>query len=172
MDVRKLIAADLRPGLLDDFNHVQNWTEQWVRTDTGWQLEPLSASRFWDAEKRGWMVSYLQEHLDRGGKLFGAFDGGRLIGFAAVDSPVVEGYAPLSLLFVDDRYKRKGLGNALFRCAAAAATELGARKLFISSIPSKETVAFYFAMGCTDAMQCIPAFVDSETDRWLELPLN
>ena len=60
MDVRKLIAADLRPGLLDDFNHVQNWTEQWVRTDTGWQLEPLSASRFWDAEKRVWMVSYLQ----------------------------------------------------------------------------------------------------------------
>ena len=56
--------------------------------------------------------------------------------------------------------------------AAAAATELGAHKLFISSIPSKETVAFYFAMGCTDAMQCIPAFVDSETDRWLELPLN
>lgn len=105
-------------------------------------------------------------------KAFGAFDGSRLVGFAAVDSPVAEGYASLSLLFVDDQYKRQGLGSVLFRCAAAGAKELGANRLFISSIPSKETVAFYFAMGCTDAVQCIPAFVDSETNRCLELPLN
>ncbi len=172
MEVRKLISADLRLGLLDDFNHIQHWTEQWVRTDTGWQLQPLSGSRFWDKEKRSWMVSYLQEHLNRQGKLFGAFDGGRLVGFSAVDSPVIEGYAALSLLFVDDQYKRQGLGGALFRRAAAGAKDLGARKLFISSIPSTETVAFYVAMGCTDAEHPIPAFLDSDQDRWMELPLN
>ncbi|MBQ4578224.1 MAG: GNAT family N-acetyltransferase [Clostridia bacterium] len=172
MDIRKLTAADLRPGLLHDFNHIQNWTEQWVSTDAGWQLQPLSASRTWDAEKRVWMVSYLQAHLDRGGKLFGAFDGSRLVGFSAVDAPPIGEYASLTLLFVDDDYKRQGLGRTLFRMAADAAKELGARKLFISSIPSPATVAFYFAMGCTDAAQCIPAFMDSETDRWLEVPLN
>ncbi len=172
MEIRPLSSSDLSPELLTDFHHEQNWTQQWVNTDAGWQLQSLAGSRCWDSEKRRWMVSYLQEHLDRHGRLFGAFDGHRMIGFSAVDGGLAEGYAALTLLFVDDRYKRQGLGRLLFCHAAEAAKVLGARKLFISSIPSQETVAFYFSMGCTDANRTIPAFMDSDKDRWLELSLN
>ena len=172
MEIRPLTAADLYPELLQDFNHIQDWTHQWVNTPQGWELQAISGSRRWDEEKRRWMVTYLQEHLERKGRLVGVLDSNRLVGFAAVDGPVIEGYADLTLLFVDDLYKRQGLGRALFHHAATAAKELGAQKLFIPSIPSEETVAFYFAMGCTDARQIIPSFVDSDKERWLELPLE
>ena len=55
--------------------------------------------------------------------------------------------------------------------AAAAAKTLGAKKLFIPAIPSRETVAFYFASGCRDAQVIIPDFLDTDEDRCLERPL-
>ena len=44
------------------------------------------------------------------------------------------------------------------------ATKLGAEKIFISAIPSTETIAFYLKMGCVDANEIVGAFVDSEKE--------
>ena len=49
-----------------------------------------------------------------------------------------------------------------------AANQEIAEKLFISAIPSKETVAFYFSQGCVDAPVVIEEFVDTKEDRYLE----
>lgn len=171
MIIRPLCADDLHPDLFSDFRHEQHWTRQWISTESGWQLQPVSRSRHWDAEKRRWLPRYLQEQLDRGGQVFGAFSGGRLVGFTAVDGTVISSYAALSMLFVEDDRKRQGIGRALLTQAAAAAKTLGAKKLFIPAIPSRETVAFYFASGCRDAQVIIPDFLDTDEDRCLELPL-
>ena len=83
-----------------------------------------------------------------------------------------EKYANLSMLFVDDDWKRNGIGRSLFTEMCRCAKEMGADKLFISAIPSYETVAFYFNMGCSDAKNIIEDFVDTEEDRYMEYDLK
>ena len=47
-----------------------------------------------------------------------------------------------------------------------------ADKLFISAIPSFETIAFYFNIGCGDAKEIISEYVDTDQDRYLEFVLT
>ena len=56
----------------------------------------------------------------------------------------------------------------LFQNAYQYAMILGAEKIFISAIPSVDTIAFYFKMGCVDADEVVSSFVDSKDDRYLE----
>ena len=46
-----------------------------------------------------------------------------------------------------------------------------ADKIFISAIPSVETVNFYFNIGCKDALEIIPEYVDTKQDRYMEFLL-
>lgn len=78
----------------------------------------------------------------------------------------------LTMLFVDDEWKRKGIGTKLFHQMCIYAENIKADKIFISAIPSYETVAFYSVMGCSDAKEIINSFVDSENDRYLEYDLK
>ena len=48
---------------------------------------------------------------------------------------------------------------------------MNADKLFISAIPSFETVSFYLSMGCKDANEIIFEYVDTDEDRYLEYSL-
>jgi predicted N-acetyltransferase YhbS len=54
----------------------------------------------------------------------------------------------LKFLHVGRRHRQAGLGRALFEKAVARARELGARRLYISSTPSENTVRFYLRRGC------------------------
>ena len=114
----------------------------------------------------------MSQQIHRGGVTVGAFYRTRLIGFCCVDG-VLSGksakYANLTMLFIDDAWKRNGIGKMLFQEACHHAKALGAEKMFISAIPSVETIAFYFKMGCCDTKEIIEAFVDSEDDRYLEI---
>ncbi len=47
----------------------------------------------------------------------------------------------------------------------------GAEKLFISAVSDVNTIAFYEALGCTDAAEIVLDFVDIEEDRCLEYVL-
>lgn len=76
------------------------------------------------------------------------------------------------MLFVDDRWKRNGVGRCLFCAICKHAGKMTADKLFISAIPAVETIAFYHSMGCEDAIEIIPEFVDTEQDRYLEYSLK
>lgn len=101
-------------------------------------------------------------------------NGSQLAGFCSVDGILLgecARYANLTMLFVDDRFQGRGIGGLLFRAIKQSACKLNAEKLFISAIPSVDTVAFYRAMGCADAEEIIPDFVDTEEDRYLECPL-
>lgn len=162
-DVRMLRPDQIGEDFLEGFAHEQRWTRQWMREGDGWALRETDKLRTWNDEKRRWIAGYLKEQIARGGCAFGAYAGERLIGFASADGPVVRGSANLTMLFVDDREQRRGVGSALFeavcdRCARRA------QGLYISAIPSQETVAFYEAMGCAN-VPLMPEFMDSEDDR-------
>ena len=151
ISVRKLCKEDLTPEMLMGFRHEQIWTKQWCRMADEWCLESCEKMRTWDLEKRKWIPNYLLAQIENGGYVTGAFDDSQLIGFSCVDG-VLSGklarYVNLTMLFVDDRYQRQGIGKKLFLAAVNATQTIGAEKLFISAIPSEDTIAFYMAMGC------------------------
>ena len=172
--IKSLSNQDLSEDFLHGFNHRQRITAEWKKVDNAWITVETDVRREWDVEKRKWIPDYLKEQIDQGGVALGAFHGDRLVGFASVDGVLLgerAKYANLTMLFVDDEYKRKGIGRSLFCGIKKAACELNADKLFISAISSVDTIAFYFSMGCLDAEEIMPDFVDTEEDRYLECPL-
>ncbi len=173
--IKQLHTSDIFPGLLATFAHSQKITKKWIKNREDWVLADVSILREWSPEKRIWISEYMSQQINRGGITVGAFYRAQLIGFCCVDG-VLSGnsakYANLTMLFIDDAWKRNGIGKILFQEARHHAITLGAEKLFISAIPSEETIAFYHKLGCYDAMEIVEAFVDSEDDRYLEIPVK
>ena len=173
--IRLLPPDKLREDLLEGFGHRTRITQIWVREGDGLVLRPTDLIREWSEEKRRWIPLWLKDQTEDGGAAFGAYEDGRLVGFACVDGPLTEGpvrYANLTMLFVDDARQRRGIGSRLFEAACGFARRKGADRLFISAVPSRETIAFYAALGCRKAETVPPDFVDTEEDLFLEFPLT
>lgn len=169
--IKRLNILDIYPEILQNFNHKQHISAKWVKTANGWELKQANEIREWDNEKRLWIPQYLCEQIARGGFAIGAFYGNKIIGFACIDGTLkgnANKYANLTMLFVDDKWKRKGIGKELFKQICWCAASMHADKIFISAIPSYETISFYFHMGCIDAEEIINDFIDTENDRYLE----
>lgn len=172
--IEKLKEADIKSDMLINFKHKQKITKKWVRNETAWEMSEASDVREWSGDKRIWITDYLKQQLERGGFAVGAFSDDTLIGFGCIDG-VLRGntakYANLTMLFVDDEWQGKGIGTLLFGKISMYAPSLNADKIFISAIPSVETVSFYFNRGCTDAKEIVEEFVDTENDRYMEFLL-
>lgn len=175
MEIIDLTVNNITPDMLLDFNHHQIITKKWVCNNNRWELVETADLREWDKEKRVWITEYLRQQIERGGSAVVAFDGDVLVGFCCMDGFLLgttAKYANLTMLFVDDIWKRKGVGKKLFDEICRKAAHKGADKLFISAIPSFETVAFYSNMGCEDAKDIISEYIDTENDRYLEYSLT
>ena len=89
--------------------------------------------------------------FDRGGTFYGAFENANLIGAAVLGSRFIglaKDQLQLIFLHVSRSHRGTGLGRKLFELTVARARELGARRLYISSNPSENTVKFYLYLGC------------------------
>ena len=170
--IRELTQENLKIDFLNGFKHNQSWDKQWVNKNNSWLLQDCEMSREWDNEKREWIPTYLIEQISRGGNAIGAYAKDKLVGFCCVDGVLRDGYANMTMLFVDDDYKRLGIGKKLFLAISEKARLIGAEKMFISAIPSQDTIAFYMAIGCKDAEHLPNEFLDSLNDRYLEFNLG
>ncbi len=114
----------------------------------------------------------LQATIEGGGAAIGAFaSSGRLVGFVTVNLQLFGAkntYALLDQLFISAEYRRQGVGRQLFALAAAAGKRFGADRLYIAAGSAEETVAFYRALGCVDAVE-INGSIFEEDPRDLQL---
>jgi GNAT superfamily N-acetyltransferase len=85
--------------------------------------------------------------LDRGGVLFGAFEGDRLVGFAIYDPSLAKDRGQLLELYVTRSHRGQGTGRRLIGEVARLARDRGARRLYVSATPTRRTVDFYLAQG-------------------------
>jgi len=131
---------------------------------------------------RGWPPGEPEEYgpilldcFDRGGTFRGAFDGGSLVGAMVLESRFIgreKDQLQLKFLHVGRRHRGTGLGSRLFEMAVTRATELGARRLYISATPSENTVRFYLRRGCLPTTDVDAAlFALEPEDIHLELVL-
>ena len=151
---QRLNADNFTGHSLDDFVRRQTVTECWRKINNDWKLVPNVYQENWSQVQCRKMAEEVVHYinLDRTG--FGAFDGGRIIGFATVSHRifgVTARYVQLVCLQISEEYRCQGIGRKLFSMACEEARRLGADKLYISAHSSKESQAAYRALGCSFA---------------------
>ena len=88
--------------------------------------------------------------LDEGGAAWGAFDGDHLVGIAALDGRwygAADETLDMYFLHISNGCRHKGLGRTLAEMMKERAREMGAKRLFVSGLPSLNTIRFYQAVG-------------------------
>lgn len=155
-EIRSLTENDLSPERFAFFNRHQEVTECWRKEKGVWVLKPIAFVEEWDRSRLGTFCEELKGKIRAGGAMFGAFVADRLIGFANVEHLVFgrsAHYIEMSELHVSCEWRGFGVGRGLFEKICGAARERGAEKLYISAHSSKESQAFYRAVGCREAME-------------------
>ena len=121
----------------------------------------------WPAGQAESYGPWLLDCFNDGGSFFGAFEDGRLVGVVVVENRFIgraKDQLQLKFLHVSRGHRKTGLGRRLFEQAVSRAREHGARRLYISSIPSENTVEFYLHLGCRVTDQVDPALFEAEPD--------
>jgi predicted N-acetyltransferase YhbS len=147
------------------------------RTADGLLLEPRRIDvKGWPPGEADLYGPLLRDCVDHGGTALGAFDGGALIGAMLLEGRFIgraKDTLQLKFLHVSRRSRKGGVGRTLFERAAVRARELGARRLYVSSTESQNTVDFYMRRGCRLAEEVDPAlFALEPKDIHLDLDLS
>lgn len=154
-EIIALSLADLSPDFLSHFVRRQVVENVWRNIGGAWQIVPEPFIDDWGAEERRTIVADLKRCLKEGGVVFAAVREGNPLAFAALSGSFLgqgKEYVDLLELHTDTRYRRMGLGRALFARCADWARERGAQKLYISAHSAAESQAFYRGLGCIDAL--------------------
>lgn len=152
----QLTEKEIDLQLFYGFQRHQEVTRCWRKEDGKWQLKDISFVDDWSEAEYVFLVKCLKNTDRTGGFVFGAFDEGRLVGFASVENKLFgskDQYVQLSCIHVSEESRGKGVGKRLFVIACEGARRLGAQKLYISAHSAKESQAFYHAMGCVEALE-------------------
>lgn len=134
-------------------------------------------------DMKGWppghidkIVAGAYELFDSAGVLIGAFDNEDLVGITGVENRfrgIRRDTLKMDILFVSRSYRKQGIGNRLVIEASKVASNMGARKLYISATPSENTVNFYLGVGCQLASEIDPELFELEPeDIHLELRIS
>jgi len=104
----------------------------------------------WDVNQVNEMKERFKYELRNGGKAFGAFDEGLLVGFAVLGHKFRgkdKKQLQVDLMYVSRAYRRKGIGTRLMEQLSFEAKSLGADYLYISSTETQSAVGFYRSAG-------------------------
>lgn len=178
--IRPLTAADL--PRLAEIDRTETITAAYLQH--GDQLEEISVkwqAYPWDPKgdhehSLAHEIAFCRGHLDRGGRLLGAFVSGpggeRLAGMGLMTPHVGPHVAQLSFLHVSHAYRGRGVGRALAAEMERLARESGATEYVVSATPTKHTVDFYLSLGFRPDADPLPELLALEpADIHLRKPL-
>lgn len=145
---------------IDRMEHVDAFYRQIGRDIT---LEPIAP---FDG---GWVdlpetIEFCRDHMRRGARAVGAFDGESLIGIAMVTPNIRPGMAQLSFLHVTAAWRHKGLATQLLAAAKAEAAEGGHEQIYVTATPTRSAVGFYLNAGFAPNDQPIPELLALEPE--------
>lgn len=99
-------------------------------------------------------IGFCRWHVSRGARIFGAYDGERLVGIGLVTPQLRPGVAQLAFLHVSDGYRGQGIGRRIMAALEGLAVAAGDTEMVVSATPTVNTVRFY--MGCGYAPMAAP----------------
>lgn len=169
MKVMQITEENFTETSLDGFIRTQIVHEVWRKIDNTYKLITLPFTDDWSAERK---KEKAKELLDKSFIAYGAFEGKRVIGFIMLKKELVGNRMIVDSFHVSQDCRRNGIGKALFEIAKEEGRKAGADKLYISACSSKETIAFYHAMGCKLTNEIISEMAKDEPyDLQLECKL-
>lgn len=144
---------------LDSFVRTQPVTQVYREVDGEYRLVACPFTDDWSPERKREKAAELT-----GGNLiaYGVFENGELIGFIGLQKELHGSRMIVDTLHVSAPFRGYGLGKQLFCCGISEAKQRGAEELYISACSSKETIAFYRAMGAEITDRPIPQMVEEE----------
>lgn len=152
---RNLIAEECQ--YINEMNPSQYIGRAWRMVDGKRQLVEIN---YQDLDwPNGYEHHYnsLKETILSGGSAIGVFDSNnKLLGFATINRDFFGRkykYVMLDQLFITLEYRNKGIGKRLFMLCADVARQWNADKIYICAGSAEETIAFYFAIGCKEAVE-------------------
>ncbi len=115
----------------------------------------------------------VEKLAEEGGYVLGAFDERRVVGICALDSQFLnKKRLNVDIIFVNRRYRGKGIGTHLMEMLKEEAKNREARHLYVSATPSENTVNFYLNLGFKVAKKVEPELFEREPeDIHMELKL-
>jgi len=165
MEYRALTENDATEELLKHFIRYQMVRRCWRKRGGAWVLEDIPFTEDWSAEDRARKLREIRKNLSDGGCAYGAFDDGKLKGLMMLERGPLGSrgqYIQVSSMHVSGDMRHRGIGRKLFGMGMAWARARGAEKLYISACSAEETIAFYHAMGCTEAAEYDARSVEEE----------
>jgi ribosomal protein S18 acetylase RimI-like enzyme len=109
-------------------------------------------------------IAFCREHLDRGGRMIGAFCKGRLAGVAVITPEVRPGLWQLAFLHTSRAHRRKGVASRLVTELTALAEKAGARAVYVSASPTEAAVGFYQSLGFALTDAPLPELLELEPE--------
>lgn len=172
---KKMNVDEINEGLFKDFNRYQKVSKCWRKVEGKWVLKNIEFTEEWTADEYRFLAKCLQNTVNTGGVVYGAFNGESLAGFVSVENTFFgsqKEYLQLSSIHVTFEERGMGIGRKLFDLAVKSARDMGAKKLYISAHSSEESQAFYKKLGCVEAIEYNKKLVDDEPcDCQLEFEL-
>ena len=168
--IERLTDKNFHADSLDCYVRTQQVREVYRRVNGEYALVALPYVEDWSPERKREIaqalsgedcISYL------------ALEEGRVVGFISLIKELNSGYMILDMMHVSAGFRGKGLGRMLFQKGREEAEKAGAKGLYISACSSRETIAFYRAMGAEVTEQPIAALAEAEPcDLQLVCPLT
>lgn len=109
-------------------------------------------------------IAFCEPVVRRGACFLGAWDGDELLGVAVADPRFEESAGWLAFLHVSRPHRRRGAASALWRVAVEAVAASGARRMYVSAVPTGSAVGFYLSRGCRLADPPHPTLLAMEPD--------
>ena len=161
-----LTEKNFNENSLDDFLRHQEVKECWRKNSNNeYVLVPNKYVEDWDLNKRKEVAREILNKIAGKGFAYGAFYEGKVVGYILISNEFFGGsnqYMELLLYHVSEPYRRRGIGKELFELACKTAKEVGAKKLYISAHPSKESQAAYRKLGCIEATEINQVIAENE----------
>ncbi len=169
---REIHLNELDDNILKHFNRYQNVLKDWCFENGEYVLKSSPHIENWDESAKKRKIKTFYTILQHGGKLFGAFDNDKLIGFSGIDGILIgsrKQYIELSELHVSYEYRGKKIGKELFKRCVESASAYNYKKLYIVASSSEESQKAYYKLGCKYTEELIPElYENSPTDVHME----
>jgi len=133
-----------REDMVDSFIRTQPVTEVWRKIDGAYRLVNQPFTDDWTPRRKR---EKARELISDSVTSFAVFHQGQIVGLAILKNELRDQRMILDSMQVSRPYRGQGLGRRLFARALEHAAEYGAKELYISACSSRETIAFYRAMG-------------------------
>jgi predicted N-acetyltransferase YhbS len=176
IEYKELEFRDINKKLLDCYNRYQEVKKCYRKEDGKWIIKEIEYIDNWDKNELENVIEEFIETLKNKGRVFGAYEDNKLIGFAALINKKFGSnnqYIQLGHIHVSFGYRNNGIGKKLFELCIKGAKEMGAAKIYISANTSEETQKFYLSIGCVDAEEINQRLAENEPyDRQMEYKIK